>query len=66
MSKAFEAKNPKSNNNFAASYNLITQFNSLLPNIKIIIKNIYLCYIAVMKCFKFLTMLMLHIDKIKV
>ena len=33
-----EARRPKNNNNFSASYNLITQYNPLLPNIKTIIK----------------------------
>ena len=32
------ARRPKNNNNFSASCNLITQYNLLLPNIKIIIK----------------------------
>ena len=33
-----EVRRPKSNNNFSASCNLITQYNPLLPNIKTIIK----------------------------
>ena len=38
-----EAGRPKNNNNFSASCNLITIYNQLFPNIKTIIKNIYLC-----------------------
>ena len=33
-----EARRPKNNNNFSASYNLITKYNPLLPNITTIIK----------------------------
>ena len=33
-----EARKPKNNYNFSVSCNLFTQYNPLLPNIKIIIK----------------------------
>ena len=61
------ARRPKNNNNFSASFNLITQYNLLLPNIKTIIKKHLPGYTAATKCLEFFqkTMLMLPIEKIK-
>lgn len=49
------------------TYSFMQLSNSLQPNIKIIIKNNYLCSMAASNCFKFFkkTLLMLHIDEIR-
>ena len=45
-----ETGRPTSDNNFTASYNLIAQYNPLLPNIKTIVKK----YLSVLHSHKML------------
>ena len=48
-----ETRRPKTKSSFSTSCNLITQYNTMLPSIKPIFKNIYLYYTGTKKFYTF-------------